>query len=250
MLDSFTLPFYIEIGDGRFNPHLLFELLAFFIAFRYFLYLRRQQEDHITTTGRLWIIVGATVGALVGSRLLGTMENWPCFVSGGCEQGWLYYYANKTIVGGLLGGLFGVELTKKLIGERQSSGDLFTYPIILGMMIGRVGCFLAGIEDGTHGIETTMPWGMDLGDGLMRHPAALYEILFLGLLWLSLRFLESRRPLKSGDRFKLFMVAYLIFRFFIDFLKPVYTFPFGLMSIQVACLLGLVYYAVKRPLRP
>ena len=248
-----SLPFYLPIGDGRFTPHLFFELLAFFVAFRYFLYLRRRQEDPIDTTGRLWIIVGAAAGALLGSRLLGTMENWPCFVSGGCEQGWLYYYANKTIVGGLLGGLFGVELTKKLIGVSQSSGDLFTYPILLGMIIGRIGCFLAGIEDGTHGIETTMPWGMDMGDGLSRHPAALYEILFLGILWISLRKIEHKWQLKNGDRFKLFMVAYLLFRFFIDFLKPVYTFSFGLMSIQIACLLGLGYYGwglrEKGPLR-
>jgi hypothetical protein len=40
----------------------------------------------------------------------------------------LYFYSNKTIIGGLLGGLFGVELIKKVIKEKKASGDLFTYP--------------------------------------------------------------------------------------------------------------------------
>lgn len=76
--------------------------------------------------------------------------------------------STTTVVGGLLGGLVGVELSKKIIGVRTSSGDLFSYPLILGMMIGRVGC-LGGLEDNTYGEATTLPWGMDLGDGVMRH---------------------------------------------------------------------------------
>ncbi len=147
-------------------------------------------------------------------------------------------------MGGLLGGLIGVELTKKLIGEKESSGDLFTYPLILAIMVGRVGCFLSGVAEPTYGVPTGLPWGMDLGDGLPRHPVALYEILFLALLWISLRAVEKRYDLRSGLRFALFMTTYLLFRFGIDFIKPGFRFSFGLTSIQIACLLGLLYYAV------
>ena len=58
-------------------------------------------------------------------------------------------------MGGLFGGLLGVELVKKMIGEKQSSGDLFTLPIILGIIIGRLGCFLTGIKEFTFGKETS-----------------------------------------------------------------------------------------------
>ena len=54
-------------------------------------------------------------------------------------------------MGGLFGGLLGVELAKKIIGEKQSSGDLFVFPIILGIFIGRIGCFLSGINEFTYG---------------------------------------------------------------------------------------------------
>ncbi|HEY9258193.1 prolipoprotein diacylglyceryl transferase family protein, partial [Chitinophaga sp.] len=141
-----------------------------------------------------------------------------------------------------LGGLAGVELIKKAIGERESTGDLFVYPLILAMIIGRIGCFSMGIYEETYGLPTSLPSGMNLGDGLLRHPVSLYEIIFLAALWALLAFISQRWPLVNGGRFKLFMIAYLLFRFLLDFIKPGYRFAFGLGSIQLACLAGLCYY--------
>ncbi len=117
-----------------------------------------------------------------------------------------------------------------------------TYPIILGMIIGRIGCFLAGVQDGTYGVESSLPWAMDLGDGIRRHPTNLYEIIFLGLLWISLVQMEKKYALTNGSRFKIFLFSYLLFRFLIEFIKPFYTFSFGLSPIQLACLAGIIYY--------
>lgn len=211
-----------------------------FIGFRYFLFLRRRQGDQVDSNNRIWSIIGATFGALLGSRLLGALENPPGLFH--ADNPLLYIYQNKTIVGGLLGGLIGVETIKKAVGERQSTGDLFTYPLMLAMMIGRIGCFSMGVYEETYGVPTTLPWAMDLGDGLMRHPVALYEIVFLLLLWQMLHIVNRRYRLVSGARFQLFMIGYLLFRFLLDFIKPGYRFAFGLGSIQLACLAGLIYY--------
>ena len=67
-------------------------------------------------------------------------------------------------MGGLFGGLLSVEFAKKRIGETQSSGDLFVLPIIIGIFIGRIGCFLSGINEFTYGIETASVFGINLGD--------------------------------------------------------------------------------------
>ncbi len=152
------------------------------------------------------------------------------------------FYQNKTILGGLLGGLLGVELTKKIIGEKNSSGDLFVYPLLLAMIIGRIGCFSMGIYEETYGIPTTLPWGMYLGDNYLRHPVALYEIIFLAGLWVCLVLIEKNRKLESGMLFKIFIISYLVFRFLLDFIKPHFNWPSGLSSIQIACLIGLMYY--------
>ncbi len=216
------------------------ELLAYIVGVRYFLFLRNKKGDPISVDSRTWIFIGAIFGSLFGSRLLGGFENYPELLK---SDNWLMeFYYNKTILGGLLGGLWGVEITKKIIGEKKSSGDLFVYPLLLGMIIGRIGCFSMGVFEETYGIPTTLPWGMNLGDNYSRHPVALYEIIFLAVLWVCLVLIEKNRKLESGMLFKVFMISYLLFRFLLDFIKPHYTWPFGLSSIQTASLIGLMYY--------
>lgn len=234
-------PVTIQLGNYPLPLHAVLETAAFFIGFRYFLYLRKRQQDPITSKSRIWVIIGAIFGALIGSRLLGSLERpYELFMT---DDLWLYIYANKTVVGGFLGGLFGVELAKKIIGEKTSSGDLFVYPMILALCIGRLGCFSMGVYEETYGTETRLPWGMNLGDGLSRHPVVLYEIAFLILLWMILKKVQRNYVLGNGALFKLFMIAYLFFRFMIEFIKPHYTLSIGLSSIQLACLSGLLYYA-------
>lgn len=220
--------------------HLLFEVAAFAVGFAYYQRLRVGQGNAIAEDKRLWIIIGAAAGALLGSRVLGALEDPARLIWSASAL--FTAFNNRTIVGGLLGGLLGVEITKKFIGVRTSSGDLFTYPLILGMMIGRIGCLLGGLEDNTYGEATTLPWGVNLGDGVTRHPTNVYEIVWLGALWLGLLAIERRWSLTSGSRFKLFMVGYLLFRLLVEAIKPQPLIVLGLSSIQLACIAGLVYY--------
>jgi phosphatidylglycerol:prolipoprotein diacylglycerol transferase len=209
-------PFTIEIGSTKILWHIVLETLGLFVGFRYLLYIRKKQKDSIPDRNRIWILIGAIFGALLGSRLIGGLENPPEMLLS--KNMLLYFYENKTMVGGFLGGLFGVEFVKNIIGERQKSGDLFTYPIILGLIIGRIGCFSMGIYEQTYGSPSTLPWAMSLGDGILRHPVTLYEIFFLLCIWLSLVLLEKNYVLAEGAKFKIFMISYLIFRFALDFI--------------------------------
>ncbi|BBM84771.1 prolipoprotein diacylglyceryl transferase [Candidatus Uabimicrobium amorphum] len=240
------LPFDFKIAGVHIDSHLLFEILAYIIAYRYYIYLRSGCQDKIHSKNRIAIIVGAAVGALVLSKVLGVLEH-PQFFTLPFSKKILFFMSTKTIVGGLLGGLIGVEWTKKIIGEKNSSGDLFCFPIILGMIVGRIGCFLSGIEDGTHGIETTFFLGMDLGDGLRRHPTALYEIFVLLSIWGTLLIVRREKSLRDGFLFELFMIFYLGWRLFIEFFKPVYYYEsLGVSAIQMACICGLLYYLYKQ----
>ena len=234
------IPFEPVFFGHSINIHLVLEYLAFFIAFRYYVTLRRKSSDIINSNNRLSIILGAALGALIGSRLVGFLENPLIELS---QQNILQLLNTKTIMGGLFGGLLGVELAKKIINEKQSSGDLFVFPIILGIFIGRVGCFLSGIKEFTYGKVTTSIFGMDLGDGLLRHPTSLYELVFLVLLFFSLKRIQNNSILKNGDLFKLFMLFYFGFRFFIEFLKPNVFYVFGLSTIQLLCVICWFYYS-------
>jgi len=219
---------------------MIMETLAFFIGFRYFLYLRKKTGDQLSSSGRIWIILGAIFGALIGSRLIGGLEHPDeLFAS---SNPLVYFYSNKTVVGGFLGGLAGVELVKKKIGEKRSSGDLFVYPIILALIIGRIGCFSMGIYEETYGLPSNLPWAMDLGDGITRHPVAIYEIIFLMMLWILLKWTEQKIRLQQGGLFKLFMIFYLLFRLLLDIIKPHYSILLQLSTIQITCVAGLLYY--------
>lgn len=235
-----AFPVYIHLGPWQIHPHPFFETLAYFIGYRVYQLLRRRQGDPVTAMNRYKVLAGAAVGALVGAKVLAWLED---------PAALLLYWRNpdfwllgKTIVGGLLGGLIGVELTKRWIGEQQRTGDLFAIPLALAIAIGRIGCFLTGLADETHGSPTSLPWGVDFGDGIPRHPTQLYEIALCLLLiaWLVWR---RRLPYTQGDLFKGFMIGYLAFRFLVEFVKPYPTPYLGLGAIQVACLAGLLYYA-------
>lgn len=236
---DFNFPMKLLIGEHQILLHGIIEFLAIFIAFRYYLYLKKGSDDSVNSFNRLVAAVGAALGALIGSHLLGASENIPEWIAS--SDKWNYLVHNKTLTGGLIGGLIGVEVFKKLVGEKESTGDLFTFPLLLGIIIGRVACFTMGIYEETYGVPTSLPWGMNLGDGVLRHSVTLYEIVLCVGLWIGLKYLKNNYILQSGAIFKLFMIAYFLFRFLLDFIKPGWRF-FGFSTIQVASLGVLIYY--------
>src|SRR4029079_5086076 len=125
----------------------------------------------------------------------------------------------KTIVGGLIGGLVGVEWIKRRLGVTIATGDLLVGPLLLGIARGRFGCSLSGLADQSYGVATRLPWGVDFGDGITRHPTQVYEIVFLAVLAGAFAAIGGRLS-RGGDRFKLFMLGYMMFRVAVDFIKP------------------------------
>lgn len=222
--------------------HTVCEMLAYAVGFRTFLWTRKRlapasfaDNDEVA-----WVAVGAIVGAALGAKLsywiddpLTAFRDFP---------DWRRLLEGKSIVGALLGGLLGVELSKRIAGVKQSTGDAFVLPLTVGMCIGRVGCYLAGLDDHTYGIATSLPWGVDFGDGIARHPTQLYEIAFLlaQYAWIHTRRNAFSEP---GDRFRAFMIGYLAFRLLVEFIKPVfYAYPGHLSGLQLLCAAGLLYY--------
>jgi prolipoprotein diacylglyceryltransferase len=232
-----TFPFQFEIFEKTFYWHFIFETLAFFIGIRTYYFLKKRTEDPISDINRLIIMIGAMIGALAGSRVIALLEN-PAEIS---QQTFLTFYQNKTVAGGFLGGLFGVEIIKKMIGVKIASGDLYVIPIIVALFIGRIGCFSMGIAEPVYGNVTSFFTGMNLGDGLKRHPVALYEMLFMILLFIFYQSIKSK-TLMNGDRFKLFMVLYFLFRFLVEFLKPYHPLFLNLSSIQWSSIFIFMYY--------
>jgi len=231
-----TFPVWIPIGPWRVHPHLVFEGLAYVIGFLAYLRARARRGDQVSHTARWSLVAAVFIGAAIGSRALAWLDD-----SSAQSAGVAGLLAGKTLVGGLLGGLIATEVQKRRLGIRASTGDLYVFPLVIGIAIGRIGCLLSGLPDGTFGTATSLPWGIDFGDGVLRHPAALYESLFMiGLGLVLARFERGAAP---GNTFKVFMASYLAFRLLVDTIKPGVGLALGLTTIQWACVCGLMYYA-------
>ena len=237
-----TFPILIPLPGGlELHPHLVFDVLAYGVGFQLFRVLRRRKRSSVPPTSTfagLWLLAGAIFGAAIGAKLLAWAEHPAVYfepLASGQLHAWL---GGKTVVGGLLGGWVGVEIAKKSNGIESRTGDVFVWPLLVGMMIGRVGCFMTGLADMTHGVGTSLPTGVDFGDGVRRHPTQLYEIAFLALLAVALLLLRRRLP--TGGLFRCFLGGYLFWRFGVEWIKPSPKGYAGLSAIQWASLIGVI----------
>lgn len=229
------------------HPHLLhaiFEAAALSSGAFYYRWLQNQNGvavEALLHGGRFAVLLGCIFGAALGNKLVFWLE-MPHLL----PQYWNHpevWFAGQSMVGGLLGGLLGVELAKRIAGVRGSTGDGFVFPILLGLIIGRMGCFIAGLDDGTYGTSTPLPWGIDFGDGISRHPTQLYEILFAAGLWLTLKQWQATLSAQPGLLFKIMLSSYLLWRLLIDTLKPIpFDYGHGWSGIQLVCAAALLIY--------
>ena len=225
------------------HPHLLFETLGWLAGALTMVWVRRTSGDPLSDEKRVQLALAAFAGAVLGAKLLAWLEH-PYTTWEGLTESPALLIGGKTIVGGLLGGMIGVELAKKHLGITQRTGDQWVLPLAVGMSIGRIGCFLSGLDDATYGIHTTLPWGVDFGDG-ERHPTQLYEIIFI---WALVSYVRNKK-LPQGGAFRAYMIGYLWWRLLIDWLKPVDAPVLTLSAIQMACIAGLLWYHTRGSIR-
>lgn len=227
--------------DLRPGAHFVFETLGYAVGFRLYLQARRKGGDFLPTEARTWIVVAAILGAAMGSKVLFWLEDPGRTLRHAGELA--YLMSGKTIVGGLLGGTIAVEWTKARLGIARRTGDLFAVPMAIGIAIGRIGCFFGGLRDDTYGLPSSLPWAVDFGDGIPRHPVQLYEAVAMLILALLLR---RATPRPEGAIYRYFLVAYLGWRLAVNFLKPGVPFA-GLTASQWVCVAALSWY-ITHPL--
>lgn len=209
-------------------------LMLLTLAAGFLLARGRQRALGLSTRERLGIGLGAFCGAMIGAKLPFVLADWPGLLSGTA-----WFSDGKTIVFGLVGGYLGVEAAKSYLGVTVKTGDSFAVPVAGAVAIGRLGCYSAGC---CFGRPTGASWGVDFGDGLLRHPTQLYESAFHAAMLGVLLILE-RRGLFRGQRIKLYFLAYLVYRFFSEWLRPEPIVGLGLTAYQWASLLLIVVFA-------
>jgi phosphatidylglycerol:prolipoprotein diacylglycerol transferase len=153
----------------------------------------------------LWLGLAAVVVGGLGARLAQHLLGGGSLLS--TEAG------GRTIVAGVLFGWLGVEVAKRLLGVRTSTGAAFALALSLGEGIGRIGCHFNGCCFGREWDGPLAVWQ----SGAWRFPVQLASSAFaLGLffvLW------SLRGRVESGALFRLYLVAFAGGRFFLEFLR-------------------------------
>jgi len=168
-----------------------------------------------------WIMVGAIVGA----RILHVVSYWqeefadkPIWEIFMLRHGGLVFY----------GGLVGASLATVFFARRRKLplwklADALAPSIALGQAFGRLGCLMNGC---CFGLPTKLPWAIHYSpDHPTRsqgvHPSQVYEsvldaLLYLGLAW------QYRRKKFDGETFSLYLIAYALVRFGVEFSRGDY----------------------------
>lgn len=182
--------------------------------------------------------IALATGGLGGAWLSGSLNH---YLSGQSGLG-------RSILGGLVGAIIGVEIYKYRANIKGSTGLIFAVPLVVAITIGRIGCFNAGLTDFTYGTPTALPWGTDFGDGVPRHPVQLYEsVSMLLLLVVLLTGLHRRSRLVTKHGFYLAVGVYGLQRFAWEFLKPYETLmgPFNLFHGLSLVLIGYAWCMIR-----
>jgi Prolipoprotein diacylglyceryltransferase len=224
----------ISVGGIQISTYTLFVLLAIVVAA--FIYIREVKKIGKSNDFSLLIAVGAFVGSAIGAKLFEIVINID-LISG--RGGLLaFIFSGRTVIGGLIGGTIGVRITKRLIGMKERRGNLFAPAVAMGVAIGRIGCFCNGC---CYGKPTSLPWGVNFGDGIYRHPTQFYEAIFMLIMFFWIQYGFKRERTVPGYLFKILMIAYFVFRFMVEFIRTERLAFWGLSYFQLISVFVLVY---------
>ncbi len=202
------------------------------------------EDRHIYNVALLILI-----GAIIGPRLVFVLEHLAYFVEKPLEI-LMTWQGGITSYGAFLGVLFVWLYARKQKGITFTQIlDLVAPYLLLAIAITRIGCFLNWDDLGS---ASSLPWAIQAGSDVARHPTQLYESLYsLVSFFILLGFKKIRdkgretkfKKLleKPGALFLFFLIFYSFFRFFNDFLREYETSFLGLALSQWICLFIFIF---------
>jgi prolipoprotein diacylglyceryltransferase len=228
-------PVLYTIGGVAVSSYAFFVTVGLFAAVALYYFNVR---DRTVGSNALYIAVAAAVGGILGAKLPIWLANARAILENPGAAGALL--SGRTIVGGLLGGLAAVYVTKRRLGIRERLGNYLVPSLCVGIFFGRIGCYLAGC---CYGTATSLPWGVDFGDGIARNPTQLFEAVFVLAFFVYAQLtLHRQRP---GALFKQFMIAYFGWRFLVEFIRVNPAWIAGITYYQVVAFGVVLVYAVR-----
>jgi phosphatidylglycerol:prolipoprotein diacylglycerol transferase len=197
-------------------------LCGYLTGFCVFLWATHKEGFDREAMGKLLAVgfFSGVVGARIAQHLLGG-GSFATLLS--TQQG------GRTVIAGLLCGWFGVEVAKRVMGLRRSTGAAFALAMCAGEAIGRIGCHFNGCCFGRE-------WSGSLAvvqQGTERFPSQLLSAAYAACVFgVLLRFWKK---VSSAGLFRLYLALFVAGRFVIEFTREPSTLYAGLSLAQWVC---------------
>ena len=209
----------IKLGPLSFNMYGVMFALGFIAA--NWLAVKEARKKGIRKEIVETLIFYILIGSIIGARLFYVLFYWPEATPFTFWDLFTIWKGGLAFFGGFIGALItGYLYTKIHKLEFWKLADVFTLPLIVGHILGRVGDYLTG---GHPGLVTDLPWAIYL-DGALRHPVVLYEII--GLIIIGTIIYQLKKLNKfDGFLFLMYVQLYAVQRIILDFFRIESTDP-------------------------
>ena len=212
-------PVAVDLGFAKIHWYGLMYLIGFIGAWWLGVYRAKQvdsgwKKDEVADLifyGALGVILGGRIGYILFYNFSAFLEN-PAILFKIWQGGMSFH-------GGMLGVFIALFLFARKTNKTFFQVSDFIAPMVpIGLGAGRIGNFINKELPG-RATDADIPWAMDFGDHIARHPSSLYQAITEGLLLFVILWLvsSSRRPRMFVSA--IFMICYGAFRFCTEFFR-------------------------------
>lgn len=171
----------------------------------------KEQVSDVIFYGALGVILGARIGYVLFYNFSEFINN-PLILFQIWQGGMSFH-----------GGMLGVFLAYYLFARKTNKtyfqvADFLAPMAPIGLGAGRIGNFINN-ELWGRVADPSLPWAMDFGDHIPRHPSSLYQALTEGLLLFIILWFYTKKPRPAMAASGLFMIGYGSFRFTTEFFR-------------------------------
>ena len=186
------------------------------------LFLRAAPKFGTGIRGAYGIVLASVLAGFVGARVL-HMADYADFYSKAPFHAVYLWNGGLSLWGGVLGGLLGgLALARQRGLEVARVADAAAAPALIGLVVGRLGDFLAGSRAAE---ASSLPWAVAytnesataFADGAAVHPVAMYELLLDALIAAAIW--RWRHAAPRGALLPVALAAWAAGRFVIAFVR-------------------------------
>lgn len=237
----------------------LFENTAFEIPTYFALYMlaylgaiilgtRKAKRDHLNPVRAVDLGMMIFASGFIGARLFHILLEAPQYYLQHPVRVFYFWQGGFVLFGGIIVGIISCSLFLKALKEPIGKwADVVAPCLLLGIAIGRVGCLSAGC---CYGHQTDWFWAIVFNHPrsgaplhIPLHPTQILEVIFSLAAALAIWKIFPGPTKRPGIAFVCAILAYSIFRFFVEFLRGDFDrgvyFSF-LSTSQIISVLGVV----------